>query len=360
MLLLHAALDPADAAVDAWRTWEAKGGWRAVHEDPFALRMLPTIYRRLVDHSSAVEILQPYYEEARAANLHLFARCAALVRMLQQEKIPVIVLKGTALSLLYYQDIGARPMSDFDVMVSRNCVERSMQILRTAGLQPRVPLVADASAELLTVHHAWPMRKDDENAPWEFDLHWRLLADYPNATVDAELQRCAQTLHVYGVETRALCATDMLFHVCVHGFAWAPMPSMRWIADAMTILRCAGERIDWGRMITIAADSRAGLPLQQALAFLVDRFGAPIDQRVLKQLLEIPTTASHRAMHRALTQRSEILGRLPVHIHRRRASFPEMSFAEYIAAYYGLEGSAAVMRWGLGKAAARMAALLRR
>ena len=100
--------------------------------------------------------------------------------------------------------------------------------------------------------------------------------------------------------TRALNPTDQLLHVCVHGFTATEVVPIRWIADALTILRTS--QIDWSRLAELARHLSVSIPLATTLRFLRDTFPTPIPARCWEQLASIRADASERRYFRRLSK----------------------------------------------------------
>ena len=78
--------------------------------------------------------------------------------------------------------------------------------------------------------------------------------------------------------------TRMLFHTAIHGLRWNEESPIRWIVDAMMILRTAGHEIDWTALADQADAMQMSDRLHRALAYLEAEFDAPIDTGVLERL----------------------------------------------------------------------------
>jgi hypothetical protein len=101
-------------------------------------------------------------------------------------------------------------------------------------------------------------------------------------------------MNLNGVPALSLAPADELFHACVHGVRWNRMPPVRWIADAMTIIREA-EGMEWSRLVQQATKRRLSLPVHAALSFLRAEFGASVPPEVLDELCSIPVTKAEIA-----------------------------------------------------------------
>src|SRR5207248_8350349 len=64
---------------------------------------------------------------------------------------------------------------------------------------------------------------------------------------------------------------DLLFHCCLHDLIWLPIPSTRWILDAVTLLRDS-KSISWQRLVDLAEQLRYTLRLGTALSYVASTF----------------------------------------------------------------------------------------
>ena len=76
----------------------------------------------------------------------------------------------------------------------------------------------------------------------------------------------------------------MLFHAIVHGIRWNPEPPIRWIVDAMIVLRRSEGAIDWQRLVASAGALKLSNRLWLGLSHLAARYRAPVPPWVLERL----------------------------------------------------------------------------
>ena len=81
-----------------------------------------------------------------------------------------------------------------------------------------------------------------------------------------------------GVATLAPSATDQVLLVAAHGAYWNAVHPMRWVADLHVLLR---SPIDWPRLERLAVERELTAPLAHALAYVGDRFAAPVPDGVV-------------------------------------------------------------------------------
>ena len=100
------------------------------------------------------------------------------------------------------------------------------------------------------------------------DLHSYALADCCSSEVDRGFWHRAVLAERGRRAHHVLCASDQLLHVCVHGQRSSLIPSAHWMADAITILRRAGDSMAWDTLLAEARERRLTYQLRRALSAL--------------------------------------------------------------------------------------------
>jgi hypothetical protein len=224
-------------------------------------------------------------------------------------------------------------MTDFDVAVPTTAAAAAITVLERHGWTRAYPV----DASFLRVKHAALLRDAGGRG---CDLHWHVFEECCQPDADDDLWRAAVDLRFEGRRTRALSPTDQLLHVCVHGLKWTPEGGVRWIADAMLILRAAV--IDWPRLVEQAVRRRYVLRMRDALAYLQAQLGAPVPDAALSALAARPVDALERLEGRVLRREHRLLGQLPLYwCHHRRAATAgplaaAVTFPQYLQHAWGL------------------------
>lgn len=286
LLLLRAALWQGDAAIDAFQTWSARVDVK--HLDEGSRRLLPLLFLNLkslqlpyaqMDYLRA--IFQAYWSRSQ---LTLF-RGARALPILAAAGIPTLVLKASALIPLYYKHPGARPLNDFDVLVPTARGRDALELLEREGWTPQTRPREKYKDEFLERTYAHTMQ---DGKGCQLDLHRHISFLVTDANGDEPFWNGSIPLTVEGTPTRALNPADQLLHVCMHGMPWSPIPPVRWVADAMVILRSAA--IDWQRVLEQAARHDLVLAIRHALTFLSEEMNGPIPQDTLRALNALPVS----------------------------------------------------------------------
>lgn len=280
-LLLQAALRSNPAGLEAWRQWNSIVDLN--HLDPGSQRLLPLLYHNLktqeIDHPWVSE-LRKRYLDTWAKNQILFRKISPLLQSFRDKEIDTLILKGAALTIRYYKDFGLRPMDDFDFLVPLQRVPEAVELVRTLGWMPDPRSPGRLVAASIPILHGQPFKNP---AGYALDLHWHVLHECLSPEADQIFWKGAEPLVVGSVPSFGLNPTDELLNICIHGFQWNAMPPIRWVADAMIILKTEAN-LDWDRMLSITKKHRLTLPLQDTLQYLIDHFDAPISSVFLHQL----------------------------------------------------------------------------
>jgi hypothetical protein len=288
-LLLKAALCEGPAAGQAYREWSGLGGLDAL--DAGSYRLLPLVGHNLSRYGfedREMGLLRGLRRKTWSENRLLFVSLAPVVAMIQKAGIPVVLLKGVPLVLRYYGNPGLRPMRDLDMLVPEQRAWEAKALLEAAGWRPALESRYQLGPRDLGFRQALGFTANGR----EVDLHWHALyqATFPGA--DAAILEAAEPLEFESLPVRALCPTDELLHALVHGSAWNEVPPMRWVADAMTIMRAAP--IDWERLLRLSRDLHVSLPVRAACDYLARVFQAPIPEPTRICLAALRTDLAER------------------------------------------------------------------
>jgi len=289
--LLRAALLTSDDAAAAWRSWRARNEIGAA--DPASRRLFPLVERNLrgLDLGGDRERLRQVYLQTWIENRRRFHAVRPVLEALAAAGVDIVILKGAALLRFYDGDAGLRPMSDVDVLVRTPDTERAVTVLDSLGYRPAG--CAPESLERYARQHlpGWSMVADGRP---EIDLHWHVLHQSRAATADDAFWEAAEPLELEGLRLKRLSATDQLLHACAHGLERDERGNLRWVTDAMAIVRGAAAALDWQRLRAQAAAHRLVPQLRQCLRYLATAFDAPIPESLLRALDREPVTLLER------------------------------------------------------------------
>jgi hypothetical protein len=292
-LLLRAALLDGEDAVSAWVAWSAQ--WKLEdYLDNGSFRLLPLLYRnlaRLKVEDERMLMLKGIYRQSWCKNMKLFNDSKAILRLFHAHGIPILLLKGPSLTIQYYKDFGARPMSDIDALVPREKAEDVITLLQNYGWKPEFEEYVGYN-----LRYGRSMMFSNSEG-FELDLHWYPFFESMTNGSDADFWQNAVTIDFFGFPARTLCPADNLLHTIIHGVKWNPEPPIRWVPDAMAIMGSEGQSFDWHRFTELVVKFKVVLKTREALNYLHGKFHAPVPEPVLKLLHNTPVARSEKRIY---------------------------------------------------------------
>jgi hypothetical protein len=314
-LLLDACLLDDERALRAYAEWRSLVDFDRL--DAGSYRMLPLLWKRMsalgIDDSLR-EKLKGVYRKTWYFNGLAIPKAARVLELLAASGVPAMVFKGVALTLGHYRDLGARPMGDIDVAVPRALARKAVEILVEHGWIPEItPLtgarVAGSSAvsrwtvgprpagdfddDYFDARHAHGFTRGSDA---QLDLHWFLLQGNCEAGVDDSVWADARPLVVAGVSALTLSPEDHLLLLLAHGARWNPIPPVRWVADAVTLIR-AEPQLSWNTFVDRARRRGLVVVARNLLSYLDERF-AVVPADTIRELESAAVTQRERRDYR--------------------------------------------------------------
>jgi hypothetical protein len=224
LTLARAVLCDADQARPAAATWLDEVDFTNINEG--LRRLIPLLYHRLsgwgMDHPK-LPILRADYKRYWLATRRIQFQSDAVLNALAGLDAPVILLKGSALGRTVYPLPVLRPYSDIDLLFKLGDYGAARDMLLASGF--RLEQESWHSSLLL---------KDDA---LEVDLH---LSPYHEAFSEPLIKPLFSRLITLPGTTENLYRLgheDQMLHTLAHGLRSNPVSPLRWMVDAMHILR---------------------------------------------------------------------------------------------------------------------------
>jgi hypothetical protein len=349
-LLLRAALLEGEPGRKAWDRW--RGAIDIERLDTGSQRLLPQLYRNVQTYATGdplLERLKGVYRHAWSANGVLLRDARQLLGALARADIRTVVLDGSALLTVYYRYQGARAIDAIAVMISPDDIPEAARVLAREGW---------GSAALAYLSRPGPYTSQARllGARRPVDLLWDPFPEGCTPDIRHASWVNAEPAEIAGIASQALAPTEELLRICVRAARWEELPPFRRLADALALLRAAGPRVDWTRLVNQACQARVVLPVLASLSLLREVLDAPVPDDSLRRLEAQPAGAGEWLEQRLREAPRPRLGRLPDLLFRyRRLAAPggvgtrRPGFARYLQGAWGVRWAWQLPLVALGK-----------
>ncbi len=220
----------------------------------------------IVDPSFEESLSFAYYYNA-ARNAVLLHKLRRVIDTLAQRSIPVILLKGAALAERVYRNPALRHVSDIDLLVPRDQLERSIESLAPFYQVPKRAGTYAGANHLLEIKPAQAAERDGKLA---LDLNCYLVEspyDTHMRFVDW-LWETASPGEIGGTAVLELSREALVLHLCAHLLMDQKGKHLLWLHDIAEVLTLYREQLDWSVLLERAQRFDLLLPLRQVLARL--------------------------------------------------------------------------------------------
>jgi len=257
LLLFKAAFAEKEDALNALEQWKIQ------HDSgdlDWATRsLLPLLVQRFPKQTPDFNRYRRYYQQTWLNNLLKFNKLRSLLKELHDANIPVCLLKGAAMLLHYYKNMGMRPgISDIDLLIPRSSLPLAINILERNGMCATsvykhagpnfAKLVRNQDSQIMLFHHAINYDSLDMN----IDLHWRMSPYIPKVDFES-LRKNMQVMVINQHPVYLLSIEDHFVHTCFHGATQISVHAkLWWIMDMLYLLSNQKKTIDWNQVYVLS------------------------------------------------------------------------------------------------------------
>lgn len=289
--------EPSDRTTDTRNAPRSELEWSDVIALASQHGVRPILYERLTQRQSpssvserALQDLRNVYLMNGSRNALLYVELAKVLRGLQQNNIPVILLKGAHLAALVYEHPALRTMADLDLLVRKGDLARAVSVLRELGYSS-----GDS-------HDTAKNRERGRHLPRMFkppgigiEIHWTITGRVLPFSVDTDgLWERARPASIAGVMVDVLSPEDLLLHLCVHtashsclGLQLSHAPfrlGLRPLYDIAAVLQRHQPDLDWQQVQRRATEWQAGKCVYISLRLVKELLRVEAPESVLEFL----------------------------------------------------------------------------
>jgi O-antigen/teichoic acid export membrane protein len=300
---LKLALSRDEDFPQLWKEWKNSIIFNDI--DYATMRLLPFIYLRLEKLGVKDELtprIKGIYRLAWVKNQRLLAAVKEIAQICDEEKIPLILLKGIPLLLFAYQNTGARFLGDADILIPPMYATKIMPILKQKGWIHTKAWVADNNNPTPSIFQVIKSSELKNGSELELDIHWGIFhTNRLLKTLDVFLLRESSALkfrdkyinhsipaEIYGIPCRRLSNEDMLIHIMVHGAGGNLHRTLRWVIDAALIIENMG--VDWNLLFERTNEFGFNVEVALGFEFLTKNFNFKIPKDFIVRLQSLVLT----------------------------------------------------------------------
>ena len=280
-LLLTAALGAEPQAGDAYRRWCQRQDLQEL--DAASHRILPLLAERLggVRDDPVADRVRRVVRFTWLRSQLLLTRATPVLAALADAGIPAMLAKGVAVLEHTGWEVQLRPMDDVDIVVPRERAIAAVGVLRACGFEaPGIP----ADPRETSVYDETHALGFQDGAGAILDLHWHVLHGSLHRDADHGFWEASGAAALREVPVRVLSREDTLLQVVSHGQEFTVFHPVRWIADAVLLLRAAPEAFDWDRVTREAQRHRIRRQVGEAVHVLAAVSPGLVPSAALREL----------------------------------------------------------------------------
>jgi hypothetical protein len=226
-------------------------------------------------------LIEQAKSSVRATAFRNLAQHAELIRVanaLFNHGIPAVPLKGSHLAERLLGMVGARLMSDIDVIVPEAQILEGQSVLRDLGYhQP------SNHGQAAHPFHGIPWFREEDGQRFVVELHWKL-SNPRFVTIDYDqFWRRVRTHSSDHEALRPLPSEETLVYLALH-LAKHDIGILRLVVDIDRLVRREGRSIDWGYVVLLAKQWSVDAMLYFALMRAHILLGCPLPTQAMKQL----------------------------------------------------------------------------
>lgn len=207
-----------------------------------------------------------------------------LLKQFSADQISVVILKGAALLFTVYPHIGLRQMSDIDLLVRIQDIDRVSKILLEQGytrygLSPWLP-----SEYLREITFS----KKNASLPVTIDLHGSITSPPHHLSREQKEWFLNNSIEVEkdGLRVNVLKTEAQILHLCwhvIHHYGG----DLQSQYDIHELIRQNILSIDWGEILRVGKAFNLLIPMQLVLPQLFEDWKTPIPEAVLEDLVAL-------------------------------------------------------------------------
>jgi hypothetical protein len=237
----------------------------------------------LVPKSILVKLKGIYYQSL-ARNMLLQEELSRLLSALNNENIPVIILKGSALLDIIYQDISLRPMSDLDILVRPDDLDRAEALV--LGMEYSYILESrNISTDLVKRH--LPTMKHGKKYVF-LEVHQHIVSTDDAAYFDiSDFWARARPVRKANAQALVFSPEDSIIHLGIKFLSdrrYYSNAALSQLCDISETVKYYGGSLDWDLVVRVSREKGFTAGMHSVFYACQRVLGTPVPAGVVRQL----------------------------------------------------------------------------
>lgn len=203
----------------------------------------------LIPEETLSRLKRTYYRSL-SRNMILYDHFRNAIDLFSKHGISIIALKGIFLAEKIYHDIGLRQMSDIDLLVRKEDIEKCRKLLVDVGYKYTELKKSDFINALDLSKHLPPLILNGVS----FELHAKIHLDSPDFSVNIDdyWKRSLQVM-LSGKSVRSLSSEDLILHICIHlnEHFDEGRPQLSSFVDISEVIKEYNTKINWDLVLEL-------------------------------------------------------------------------------------------------------------
>jgi hypothetical protein len=281
--------------------------WKYLIEIAHLHRLLPLLFLNLNKTCSQLvptDVLnylrQSYYSNTQR-NLFKTSKLVKILKIFEENEIPVIPFKGPVLAAAIYGDISCRAFGDLDLLVRRQDFIKTKEILVTQGFDPYADSNEQEAAYLKSLTNReqeaylrshWELHLNNSKERITLDVHQGILSKQFSFTYNTEKWIWEDTKHISFVDRQILSfsAENLIIILCSQG----GKDCWRWlnrICDLAEVIR-AHPDVTWDKIWERTTKLRMRRMLLLGLSLAHELLNVELPETIIHKIEASPTVKS--------------------------------------------------------------------
>lgn len=218
--------------------------------------------------------LHNVYRQTAFRNVLMLRETLAVLKLLSDNNIAAIPLKGAAASDLLFNDFGVYPSGDIDILVHPPKLSECKKVLCDLGSFSQINEIAEQ--DLLSNHYHLIFRRKN----MLLEVHWNLVKRYFSIPADFWWQE-SKEFKWNGINTFELSIERYILYNIFRLFDHCFNP-LRFFILLNGIIEQNADHIDWGRLIEFASHHKMEKLVVLTLKLVKDMFDTNIPENLIQ------------------------------------------------------------------------------